>query len=151
MNYHRLPAGPRTSLPAFIEPARGLEPSYRADGGPGLETRALQWRAMLLKWLHLGLKYKLVFACSCCISLLIGLVVTFLTPKTYGAVTTVKIDRVVPKILNTQTSLADSSSEPAFWQTQLELMKSRSLAERVAASLNLAQTNFLSAEPSSLW
>ena len=84
MNYHRLPAaGPRTSLPAFIEPARGLEPFYRADGGPELEAGASQVRAMLLKALHLALKYKLVFACSCCISLLIGLAVTFITPKVY--------------------------------------------------------------------
>ena len=36
--------------------------------------------------------------------LLIGLVMTFLTPKIYSAATTVKIDRVVPRILNTQMS-----------------------------------------------
>ena len=34
MNYHRLPAGPGTSLPAFIEPARGLEPAIQGRGRP---------------------------------------------------------------------------------------------------------------------
>src|SRR5918993_3126443 len=152
MNYHRLPAaGTRTSLPAFIEPARGLEPFYHADGGQEPEARASQFRAVLLKGLHLLLKYKLLFACSCCLALLIGLVVTFLTTKIYSATTTVKIDRVVPKIVNTQTSLVESSSEPGFWQTQMELIKSRSLAERVATSLNLAQTDFVGAGSPSLW
>ena len=150
MNYHHLPATARTSLPAFIDQARGLEPSYRADGGPGLEVRASQLRAMLLKALHLGLKYKLLIACCCSISLLIGLVVTFLTPKIYSAATTVKIDRAAPKIVNSQTTFMEGS-EPGFWQTQLELIKSRSLAERVASSLNLAQTDFVGAAAPSLW
>ena len=151
MNYHRLPAAAtRTSLPAFIEPARGLEPFYHADGQEP-EARASQFRAILLKGLHLLLKYKLLFACSCCLALLIGLVVTFLATKIYSATTTVKIDRAVPKILNTQTSFVESSSEPGFWQTQIELIKSRSLAERVATSLNLAQSDFVGAGPPSLW
>src|SRR5215204_2559129 len=150
MNYHHLPATARTSLPAFIDQTRGLEPSYRADGGPGLEVRASQLRAMLLKALHLGLKYKLLIACCCSISLLIGLVVTFLTPKIYSAATTVKIDRAAPKIVNSQTTFMEGS-EPGFWQTQLELIKSRSLAERVASSLNLAQTEFVSAGSPGLW
>src|SRR4051794_7664324 len=150
MNYH-LPVAPRSSLPAFIDQARGLETSYRADSQPGLEARASQLRAVLFKCLPLGLKYKLVFACVCCVSLLIGFVVTFLTTKIYSAATTVKIDRVVPKVVNTQTSLVESSSEPGFWQTQLELIKSRSLAERIASSLNLAQTEFVSAGSPGLW
>ena len=137
MNYHHLPVAPRASLPAFIDQARGLDTSYRGDSSPDLEARASQLRAVLFKCLHLVLKYKLVFACVCCLSLLIGFVVTFLTTKIYSAATTVKIDRVAPKIVNTQTSQAESSSEPQFWQTQLELIKSRSLAERIASSLNL--------------
>ena len=52
MNYHRLPPAPRTSLPAFIEPARGLEPLYKAEGGRG-EASAAQLRAMFFKCLHL--------------------------------------------------------------------------------------------------
>ena len=151
MNYHHLPVAPRASLPAFIDQARGLDTSYRGDSRPDLEARASQLRALLFKCLHLVLKYKLVFACVCCLSLLIGFVVTFLTTKIYSAATTVKIDRVVPKVVNTQTSLVESSSEPGFWQTQLELIKSRSLAERIASSLNLAQTEFVSAGPPGLW
>ena len=151
MNYHHLPVAPRASLPAFIDQARGLDTSYRGDSRPDLEARASQLRAVLFKCLHLVLKYKLVFACVCCLSLLIGFVVTFLTTKIYSAATTVKIDMVVPKVVNTQTSLVESSSEPGFWQTQLELIKSRSLAERIASSLNLAQTEFVSAGSPGLW
>ena len=153
MNYHRLPPAPRTSLPAFIEPARGLEPLYKAEGGQGgAEASAAQLRAMFFKCLHLVLKYKLLFAFFCCVSLLIGLVMTLLTPKIYSAATTVKIDRVVPRILNTQMSgQAESSFDPGSWQTQLLLIKSKSLAERVATALNLAQTDFVGAGPPSLW
>ena len=151
MNYHRLPAaGPRTSLPAFIDQARGLEPLYRAEAGrnPPARRRCGQCCS---KCCISALKYKLLIACSCCFSLLIGLVVTLLTTKMYVASTTVKIDRVAPKILNNQTGFVESRSEPGFWQTQLELIKSRALAERVAISLNLAQTDFVNARPPSLW
>ena len=77
---------------------------------------------------------------------------TLRTPKIYSAATTVKIDRVVPRILNTQMSgQVESSWDPGFWQTQLQLIKSKSLAERVATVLNLAQTDFVGAGPPSLW
>ena len=131
MNYHRLPPAPRTSLPAFIEPARVLEPLYKAEGGQGgAEASAAQLRAMFFKCLHLVLKYKLLFAFFCCVSLLIGLIMTLLTPKIYSAATTVKIDRVVPRILNTQmsgqaeSSLIPDLGKPNFCSSKVSLWRS---------------------------
>ena len=67
-----------------------------------------------------------------------------LTPKIYSASTTIKIDRSIPTVFKGQTAGAGSDyDEIGFYQTQYELLRSRTLAERVAAALDLGQSDFL--------
>ncbi len=77
-------------------------------------------------------------------ALVIGFIATFLMPRIFSASTTVKIDRVVPKVVNNQMAATEGINDPQFYQTQYELIRSRSLAaERVVLALNLAQTDFI--------
>ena len=73
------------------------------------------------------------------LGLIVGLVVTVLTPKMYRADVTLEVNAPRVEILNRE----DGGEEPTsnswdFIATQVGLLKSRSLAERVAQDLNLA-------------
>lgn len=108
-------------------------------------------RAMLFNYLSLALKHRKLIAAFAGAAVLAGLVVTIITPRVYSASTVVKIDRAALKVINSQIAQADGSGDPQFYQTQYELIRSRSLAERVATTLNLAQSNFLEGGQGSLW
>lgn len=149
MNFQRLPFGSQETLPAVAD-SRVPDLPYRGGATPEFEARDLSLRAMLVKYLGLALKYKRLIAVTCGIALLGGLFVTFLTTKLYTATTVVKIDRAAPKVLNNQTAGMEGLGDPTFYQTQFELIRSRSLAERVSTNLNLGQTDFVGGPPS-LW
>jgi polysaccharide biosynthesis transport protein len=72
-----------------------------------------------------------------------GVIETMLTPKIYSASTTIKIDRSVPTVFKSRAAEAESYDVTGFYQTQYELIRSRALAERVATSLDLGQSDFL--------
>lgn len=148
MNFQHLPA-PSDNLPLVRESGREVDAPYR---GAGSEPGAASMRTMVLKYLSLAFKYKWLIAAFCAVALIGGFVNTLMTPKVYSAATTVKIDRVAPRVLNSQRESTDASLyDPNFYTTQYELIKSRSLAERVATSLRLAQTDFLDGGPPTFW
>lgn len=66
---------------------------------------------------------------------------TFLATPIYRATTTLQIDREVTKVVKFDDvfPVEANMSDLQFYQTQYELLKSRSLAERVVEQLNLAQ------------
>jgi succinoglycan biosynthesis transport protein ExoP len=70
------------------------------------------------------------------IALLAGLVLTLLATPKYRAVATIQIDQQVEQIIEDRTA-QDSSDSERFLQTQLDILRSRSLALRVAQRLNL--------------
>lgn len=78
----------------------------------------------------------------------LGLVATLLTTPKYIAKATVQIDQEAARVLNT-TSLeptAGYQDADRFLQTQLDVLRSRALAERVARSLGLfGNTSFFTA------
>ncbi|MDB5597236.1 MAG: capsular biosynthesis protein [Hyphomicrobiales bacterium] len=150
MNMHRLPPTSRDMMPALPDSGRGVDMPYRGGAAPEFESRESPLRTTLLRYLNLGLKHKLLIACFCAAAIFAGFVVTFMTIKLYSASTTVKIDRAAPKVLKDQSQL-EGGADPQFYQTQYELIKSRSLAERVATSLNLGQTDFVAGGTPSLW
>lgn len=122
---------------ALTEAREHLPDAYAAGiayGGPdpdeaNLDVRKYLWLAFKHRWLILG--STAVFVC-------LGLVVTFLTTPTYRASTTLQIDRESPTVVNVQDfEPAATGRDAEFYQTQYELLKSRTLAERVAANLAL--------------
>jgi polysaccharide biosynthesis transport protein len=126
---------PQESLPAE-RPATGLKPfeaSYgesEADEGLGLRG---YWRVLVKrKWT------VLVFFC---ITVALTATATFLTTPIYRATTMLQIDREAPKVVKYEavTPAETDTFDPQFYQTQYDLLKSHSLAERVVEQLNLAQ------------
>lgn len=132
-----LPGG----YPAWTEPV----------GAESVQTRG---RLALLWLLDLLLKHKLLIAAICLVSLAAGFIKTQLTTPIYEASTTIQIDQQAPKVLSNknQGGLEEFSREPFFFQTQYELLKSRSLAERVARNLDATDIAALTRpEAPSLW
>jgi polysaccharide biosynthesis transport protein len=108
-----------------------------AEGKPGLQ---------LLSYLQVIYKYKWLVLAVVVTSLAWGLAVTLLTPKVYTASTTIEIDRgdnhaaVVGNLDSDQSAqeqVSQDSWDEEFFQTQYGLLKSRSLARRVAMTAGL--------------
>jgi capsular exopolysaccharide synthesis family protein len=96
----------------------------------------------LAKYWAMLMKHRLLIAGSVLAAVVIGLVVTLLTPPTYTAAATVQIDREATRVLDSEeTGAADLRFSVEFFQTQYGLIRSRSLAERVIDSLGLASSD----------
>jgi capsular exopolysaccharide synthesis family protein len=132
------------------EPSPRGERATGAAGGaslpPELEDARGDLRARLLTYLGLAIKHKVLAAAIVGVFLFGGLVVTVRTPKIYSAATTIKIDRSVPRVVKGSLAQSDADNGDAqFYDTQYELIRSRTLADRVATALSLAQSDFLGA------
>jgi succinoglycan biosynthesis transport protein ExoP len=102
---------------------------------------------LFFKLYDMVLKYKRDIALICAGSLIAGLIVTFLMPKIFTATTTIQIDREATKFLRHHDAVVEDHSDPQFYETQHELLKSRALAERVTSSLSLTdRKGFLEAD-----
>lgn len=72
--------------------------------------------------------------------LVIALVMTLLTTPIYRALSTIQIQRDAIKVINSEgLTPADSAFDRDFYQTQYELLRSRSLALRVIQDLQLTE------------
>ena len=99
-------------------------------------------RSKIIHYLYLLLKHKYLVAAIVCVFLFAGVIVTLQMQKIYSATTTIKIDQYVPQVFKTQATQTEQSSDDTL-ETQLELIRSRTVAERVATALQLAQSDFL--------
>ena len=149
------PGGPRSrgavevfqqSLPRAQERALALWDGYP----PMMEEAEPDKTFNILEYWRILYKHKWVILAAVALALAAGFAMTMLTRPIYTAVVTLKIDR---ESANTAIGLREAEAiEPAgrgdaeFFQTQYGLLKSRSLAERVAQSLGLgANDSFLKA------
>src|SRR5690606_872809 len=115
------PAG--TALDLFEEPKRDED-----------EIDLLAYWQILLK------RRRLVLGILASI-LALALLVTLLSPAVYRATTTLQIDREAMQIVQVEgMAPQEAANSGDFYQTQYELLQSRSLAERVADSLNLTDS-----------
>jgi succinoglycan biosynthesis transport protein ExoP len=118
-------AGPEKGLEYVYYPAEGM------NSGPTLDLRAI-WSAL---YRNRALILAVIALC------LAGAIAdAMLTEPIYQATTTVQIDQQTTKILRSEDTEPDTTSSDAdrFLQTQLDVIRSRSLAERVAENLRLA-------------
>ena len=148
--YKRLPVPRAPSLAAQQDTRERLPEKFipnsdyaaPSDEGPRLDLRKYLWLLFKHRWLLLG-------AAILCTG--IGAVSTFLTTPIYRATATIQISRDVPQIVSTSTggdqlSQVDGGQSDEFLTNQYELLRSRAIAERVVASLNLQDDQtFLSA------
>lgn len=102
-----------------------------ADGAQGLK---------LLEYWRIVFKHKWVIVAAVAVALAIGLVITLLTPRVYTASTTIEIDRETSNVVGQNMDVAPVerlSRDQEFFQTQYGLLKSWSLAQRVAQNSGL--------------
>lgn len=111
----------------------GLAPLATVPPAAGGNSMPLvrQYLRIAMRW-----RYVILGVIGAC--LIVGLITTLLMTPKYTATSTIEISREANQVTNFQgvereTSLADQE----FYQTQYGLLRSRTLAERVAAQLRL--------------
>jgi capsular exopolysaccharide synthesis family protein len=124
---------PRDLAPANQDPLPGRgDVFWEEDESGRLRSQVLFLWRLIAKWRWLILGATLA-------GILLGMVATLLTTPIFRGTSTLEIDKEAQKIVNVE-GLQPTLSEqgPEFMETQYGLLKSRSLAERVVRSLNLA-------------
>ena len=106
-------------------------------------------RSKILKYVFLLFKHKYLVAAIVSLFLFAGVIVTLQMEKIYSATTSIKIDQSIPQVFKTQSGQTAQWSDDTL-ETELELLRSRAVAERVATALRLAQSDFIREEKPSL-
>ncbi len=134
------------AVPAVVKPGgrAALQPS---PGYPPplefFEPSTDDLKSQMLRHLRVIIKRRWLISGVVGITLALGFLSTMLMTPIYSASATLQIDRQAPKVVDDGSEDRGSPYDPEFYQTQYELLKSRSLAERVVASLNLTENALL--------
>lgn len=92
---------------------------------------------VLREYLRMAWRWRWVIGGAIAAFLLLGFIVTLLMTPKYSAVSTIEISREADQVTNFKGVEKDISlADQEFYQTQYGLLQSRTLAERVANSLN---------------
>jgi polysaccharide biosynthesis transport protein len=97
----------------------------------------------LLAYWRMVVKRRWMIAGIVALVVAIALIRTLMTPPTYRATVVMQIETETMQIMDVQGISPVRGYDPDFSQTQIQLLQSRSLAERVAGDLNLAGSNVL--------
>jgi capsular exopolysaccharide synthesis family protein len=113
-----------------------------------------EFRKSLFTYLGIALKYRWLILTFCGVGLAIGYAINFTSTPIYRATAIVQINPHSPKIVKIDSPQEQDTygGDFRFYQTQYDLLRSRSLAERVASDLNLgAASDFLNPPSTSAW
>jgi polysaccharide biosynthesis transport protein len=116
--------------------------SQAAEGDPARQTggfaTAMPW---ILQYWRVALRWKWVIIGTIVACLIGGAIYTMLAQRIYTANARIEISRTESKVLNMSGVEPERGGrvEQEFYQTQYNLLRARSQAERVAKSLNLAR------------
>ncbi|MCC6869676.1 MAG: polysaccharide biosynthesis tyrosine autokinase [Burkholderiales bacterium] len=135
-----LPARPSTALSTYVTPA--LEAGI--DDDESIHLRDL-WRVVV--------KRKWVVLAVLVIVVLTGLAATMMATPIYRSSITLKIEREASKVVDFKGAPVEPQEygDIDFYRTQYELLKSRSLAERVVRQLDLRQRSAVAPEQAAPW
>ncbi len=113
--------------------------SVEADGSVWVPANGSNDIPLLTQYLRIAMRWKWVIIGTTVAAFLIGLVSTMLMTRQYTAATTVEIAREADRVVKSEgVERETTSADLEFYQTQYGLLKARSLAERVARELKLA-------------
>ncbi|GAB5348756.1 GumC family protein [Alteriqipengyuania sp. 357] len=105
------------------------------EGGAGTAA------PMLWQYVAIFLRRKWVILAVTALAVLIGLAVTLMTPPQYTAASRIEISRNQQRITNVEgVEQSDRTFDTEFYETQYELLRTRSVAERVVRDLRLANS-----------
>jgi capsular exopolysaccharide synthesis family protein len=107
-------------------------PGFLTDGFESQESPLRQyWRIFY--------KRRLVIAAITAFCIALGILIAMLTQREYAATVTVQVARDTANVLNIEgVDQAPNTFDQEFYETQYQLLKSRSLAEAVVRDLKLA-------------
>ncbi|MGZ4807764.1 MAG: Wzz/FepE/Etk N-terminal domain-containing protein, partial [Thermoanaerobaculia bacterium] len=88
-------------------------------------------------------KRRRIIAISIAIALVIGAILSLITPATYKATTVLDVEKEKGSLMDISSSPQPFAYDPEFLPTQTRLMKSREVAQRVVERLNLQQNGEL--------
>jgi polysaccharide biosynthesis transport protein len=145
-HFAQQPAGaPRPGQVVQAPPPGPLPQEYRHDGQPypyypnyDLPPEA-DGKIDIYKYLRIAVKYRWLIAGVALTTVVLAIVATFLMTPIYRATASVQIERDRLNVVDLKDVKPEESGQNSmeFLQTQYELLGSRSLAERVTASLGL--------------
>ncbi|WP_260583169.1 Wzz/FepE/Etk N-terminal domain-containing protein [Sphingopyxis sp. PET50] len=123
-------------------PTMAIPASQTGDGDPARQgsgfATAMPW---ILQYWRVALRWKWVIVGTIVACLIGGAIYTMLAQRIYTANARIEISRTESKVLNINGVEPERGGrvEQEFYQTQYNLLRARSQAERVAKSLNLAR------------
>ena len=129
---------------------------YRSYGGsypyyPQVDLTAEETGFDFYKYVRIFTKYRWLIVGTILTALAIATVLTMLMTPIYRATSSLQIDREAMSVVKVDGLQPDESQGGLeFYQTQYELLASRSLAERVVTTLNLANDSQFNVETKSL-
>jgi polysaccharide biosynthesis transport protein len=135
----------------------GVPAEYRYEGNPypnyQADLMAEPQGFDFYKYLRVIVKYRWLIVGTTLTALILAAVITFLMTPVYRSTASIQIDREAMNVTgNDGLQPQEGNSGLEFYQTQYELLASRSLAERVVNTLNLSgETGFSSGASPSLF
>jgi polysaccharide biosynthesis transport protein len=157
--------GPQHPYPVDME-GRAIVPDPRGNSGyveqyrggygypnyPVFDTKPEAAGFDFYKYLRILMKYRWLIAASLFSCIGIAIVVTLLMVPIYRSTTSIQIDREAMSIVKVDGLQPDEGQVGAleFYQTQYELLSSRSLAERVVSTIGLVEDKDFNVETQSL-
>ena len=109
----------------------------RGSSDAGMEP-ARSWQPMLVRYLDIAKRRKWLLMGAIAVAIIAGLIVTLLMTPQYTATSTLEIKREGNRIVNVDGVEPESGPvDLEFYQTQWGLLRSQTLAERVATDLRL--------------
>jgi polysaccharide biosynthesis transport protein len=122
----------------MIEPNMSGREASVARPTFGMREIEAEGMPILRQYLRIATRWRWVIIGATAACILLGLIITLLMTPKYTATATIEISREANQVTNfegveRETSIADQE----FYQTQYGLLRSRTLAERVAAQLRL--------------
>ena len=139
---------------AIVDPGRGLANKAESPYSTWDESGSSEYRELFFKYLGIALKHRWIIVICAVGGLLAGFCVTYSATPYYQAMATIEISTTAPRVVKLDNSVETTSDRagPFFYQTQLDLLKSRSLAEHVVADLDLGNAlDFVYPKSSSPW
>jgi uncharacterized protein involved in exopolysaccharide biosynthesis len=117
----------------------GFALSAPSHAGQAANSSEAVLTPLLLQYLQIALRWKWIIAGIIVFALAIGVVSTLLATPQYSSSARVEISRDQKQVTNVQgVESAQAGRDLEFYQTQYELLRARSLAQRVARQMRLA-------------
>jgi capsular exopolysaccharide synthesis family protein len=135
--------GRTANVPQDYQHSGIINPPYAIEGEAQEQTGFDIYR-----YIRVLLKYRWLLAGVTALAVVLAAVATFLMTPRYSATASIQIDREPVNVID-MGALKQDDTGPSieFYQTQYELLSSRSLAERVVSMFGLASDRSFVAQP----